>query len=153
MADKLPDEVEEHLFDCGGRGRDAVARGDLAGAERAFLSAWNALPEPKARWDRTPSMTRALVLFYRDSRQFPKADQWLGLAREFYDDSSAGVTTVDLLEATVRYTEGRLDEAFVLFDKLYQAYKERPFQGERPEYLKFYKERSGRSKGPGKRSQ
>ena len=146
MADKLPDDVEKQLIEFGGRGREAVSRGDLAGAEREFLNGWNALPEPKAKWDRAPSVARAMVLFYRNSGQFLKADQWVTRARALYDDSSAGVTTVDFLEASVRFEEGRLDEAYALFDKLYQGYKERPFQGEKAEYLKFYKERAAAMK-------
>ena len=142
MAEKLPDEIEKQLFECGGRGRDAVAQGDVAAAERAFLDAWNALPEPKERWDRAPSMARAMVLFYRNTKQFAKADHWLTAARSLYDKSSAGVTTVDFLEASVRFEEGKLDEAYTLFDKLFKGYKERPFQGEKPEYLKFYRDRA-----------
>lgn len=150
MAEKLPDDVEKQLIEYGTRGREAVARGDLTAAEREFLNGWNVIPEPKAGWDRTPSLTRAMVLFYRNSKQFSEADKWLTLARKYYDQSSAGVTTVDFLEASVRYEEGKFDEAFVLFDKLYQQYKERPFQGEKAEYLKFYKERVAKSKGAGK---
>ncbi len=146
MAEKLPDDLEKQLIEFGGRGRESVASGDLAGAEREFLNGWNVLPEPKARWDRTPSLTHAMVLFYRNSGQFSKADQWLARARALYDDSSAGVTTVDFLEASVRFEEGRLDEAYALFDKLYQGYKERPFQGDKAEYLKFYKERAAATK-------
>jgi len=120
--------------------REAEEKGDFATAEKYVLACWNVIPDPKLTYDHAQSMTADLVMFYRDIGQLQKARQWLPLAREAYGPEPD--TYIEFIAATVHYHAGELDEAFALFNDLFKAYKTRPFQGEKPEYLAFYMDRA-----------
>lgn len=49
---------------------------------------------------------------------------------------------VEFMAATVYYGAGDLGLAYSIFDKQFKKYKGRPFQGEDPKYLSFYKARA-----------
>ena len=105
-----------------------------------FLAAWRQLPEPKIEHDYAQSLSGGLVTFYRDTKQFEKAKEWLTVMRGAYGPGPD--IYVEFLAATVYYDAGMLDDAFAIFDSAYKKFKQRPFQGEDRKYLQFYKERA-----------
>lgn len=115
-----------------------MQNGDTIKAEEYFLAAWNSLPEPKTEHDYSQSLSRGLVSFYQDTRQFEKAFEWLNTMKSTYDNESN--PSIDFIEATVNYDAGKISEAFAIFDSLTRKYKARPFQGSDPKYLKFFLE-------------
>lgn len=141
MKKPVPPEIVANMSAQGKAGREAWQRGDIQKAEDKFLAVWRLLPEPKIEYDYAQSLSCGLVTFYRDTKQFEKAKEWLTVMRDAYgagpDDS------VEFLDATVYYDAGMLDDAFAIFDTAYKKFKQRPFQGEDRKYLQFYKERAG----------
>lgn len=141
MKKPVPPEIVANMSAQGKAGREAWQRGDIQKAEDKFLAVWRLLPEPKIEYDYAQSLSCGLVTFYRDTKQFEKAKEWLTVMRDAYgpgpDDS------VEFLAATVYYDAGMLDDAFAIFDTAYKKFKQRPFQGEDRKYLQFYKERAG----------
>lgn len=136
----LPPDAEKKLYEYGALSREAEDAGDFAKAEKYVLACWNCIPDPKLDYDHAQSLTADIVKFYRDTGQPEKAKEWLPLAREAYGPEPD--TYVEFIAATVHYRAGELDQAFVLFDGLFNDYKTRPFQGEKPEYLAFYMDRA-----------
>jgi len=140
----LPASAMSALAEHGAQGREALRRGNILAAEKHFLAAWGAIPQPQLEYDYAQSLTVALTEFYRDTAQPVKAMQWLALAREAYGPEANPHT--EFLAATVSYEAGDFDEAYRLFDQLFKQYNRRPFQEARPEYLSFYLDRAGKAK-------
>jgi hypothetical protein len=141
MAKPLPDKVVELIRQHGKAGREAVKAGDLPGAEKEFLAAWAALPEPKLEYDHAQSLARGITAFYRDSHRPNESAHWLAVTREAYGNP-AGDPSVDFLGATVAYEAGDTEQAFAAFDALYKRFRSRPFEGAPKHYLEFYKKRA-----------
>jgi hypothetical protein len=137
---KLPADVEAAMRECAVRGRTLWGKGDIAGAESALLQAWDTLPMPTLENDYAQSMAWGFVGFYRDTKQFDKAQAWLATTRKAYGGGPN--PSVDFLEATVLFDAGREDEAYRIFDGLHEKYGRRPFEGEDQKYLAFYRSRS-----------
>ncbi len=140
MTFQTPEPIKENISAISGRGREAWLAGDLAAAEREFMTAWDLVPEPKTNYDYGQIMSRAIVMFYRDTKQFEKANRWLDVMREAYGPEPNA--SVEFIAATVDLESGHLDEAFERFDALHKQFGQRPFQGQKPDYLKFYKQRA-----------
>ena len=103
--------------------------GDMEGRERFALEAWDLIPEPKLGWDYYSNILPSNnLLFYRDTKQFKKAQQWLEITRESYGPGRDDV--IEFYAATLWFTMGELDKAWEEFDRQYKAGKRRPFQGE-----------------------
>lgn len=141
MKKPVPHQIVADIYAQGKAGREAWQRGDIQTAEDKFLGAWRQLPEPKIEYDYAQSLSRGLVTFYRDTKQFEKAKEWLTVMRDAYGPGPND--SVEFLAATVYYDAGLLDDAFAIFDTAYKQFKQRPFQGEDSKYLRFYKERAG----------
>ena len=133
----LPADVEKAFLARAAEGRAFWKAGDVVSAEAAFLDAWQLIPEPRLGYDYAQSFARGLVDFFRDTRQFEKANEWLVVTRQAYRDPDD--PTIDFLGATVAFAAGNHQEAFRLFDKVHSAYGLRPFRGEDPAYLKFFR--------------
>lgn len=140
MTEPVSKDIESRLYENGKLGRDAWKSGRISEAEKYFLEAWNALPEPRTKYDFAQSMSRGLVTFYRDTSQFPQAFKWLDIMREAYGPKPNDF--VEFVAGTVHFDAGNLDEAFRVFDDQVKRFRFRPFQGEDPKYLNFYKSRS-----------
>ena len=138
----LPPESEAAMSASAAKGRLAWKQGDLATAEASFLDAWRAIPEPRLEYDYAQSIASGFVDFYRDTKQYDKASSWLLTVREAYGPGYN--PSVEFLAAKLAFEAGDADEAFRIFDALYKQYKARPFQGDDPKYLKFYKQRAGK---------
>jgi len=136
----LPPQAESRLYEYGALSVDAQKAGDIVAAEKYLLAGWECIPDPKLAYDHAQSLTVSVATFYRDTAQPDKAKAWLPLAREAYGPEPDPY--VEFVAATIHFEAGELDEAFALFDGLFKAYKSRPFQGEKPEYLAFYMERA-----------
>jgi hypothetical protein len=146
MAKPLLPAVHSAMSQAAAQGREAWKRGDIGAAERRFLEAWSALPEPKSEQDYAQSLARGLVNFYRDTGQFEKARQWLGTMRELYLPGPN--PSLDFLAGTVAFESGDLDSALRLFRQVYLEFGERPFAGSDPKYLDFYRRRFGERGDP-----
>jgi hypothetical protein len=138
MKKTVPDEANELRSSHAKTGRAAWLRGDLEAAEASFLAAWQAIPEPRLEYDQAGNMSRSLVMFYRDTKQFDKTYAWLKIMREAYGPQDP---SVEFMAGIVNYEAGALDEAFKSFDALFKQYKKRPFEGEDPKYRDFYLQR------------
>ncbi len=141
MKQSVAPDIVSSMFEKGALGRQAWQRGAIAEAEKYFLEIWELLPDPKTEYDRAQSLSRGLVTFYRDTKQFEKANRWLGVMREAYGPGPN--ESAEFLAATVYFEAGDLDRAFRIFDAQFKQYKQRPFQGENKKYLEFYKRRAG----------
>ena len=144
MADLLllPDDQQTRYFALCSRGW-ALWRDERnpADAEAHFLRAWAIIPDPKMDYDETSSFLTGMVDFLKETRQLDKAFAWLPLLAECYgiDNPHSQFKT-----AEIHFLAGQFDAAFALFDQLYKAWGRRPFAGENPDCLAFYKERRGR---------
>jgi tetratricopeptide (TPR) repeat protein len=137
---ELPADLRQQIDDLLRQAGEAARGGEPERSEQLRLKAWEMLPEPKLGWEfYSNTMPRNNLTFFRDTKQFDKALHWLEVTRESYgpgrDDS------VEFLAATLWYEMGNLDEAFDEFDRLYKAFKARPFQGKDRKYLDFYMSR------------
>jgi tetratricopeptide (TPR) repeat protein len=141
MKQTVAPDIVSSMAEKGALGRQAWQRGAIAEAEKYFLEIWELLPDPKTEYDRAQSLSRGLVTFYRDTKQFEKANRWLGVMQEAYGPGPD--ESVEFLAATVHFEAGDLDRAFRIFDAQFKQYKQRPFQGEDKKYLEFYKRRTG----------
>ena len=141
MTKTTPKEIASKIHQIGARGREAWNKGEFGKAEEEFLAAWKEVPDPKEEFDYGQILSRGLVVFFRDTKQFEKAYQWLDVVRRAYQTDGISDPGTAFLVGTVHFESGRLDEAFLLFDKLYKEFKGRPFQGEDKKYLDFYKKR------------
>ncbi len=137
----LPADAMSVLAEHSAQGRQALQKGNILAAEKHFLAAWGAIPQPQLDYDYAPSLAVALTEFYRDTAQPAKARPWLALARQAYGPEPNPYT--EFLAATVSYEAGEFDEAYRLFDQLFRQYNRRPFQESKPEYLSFYLHRAG----------
>lgn len=135
----LPPEAEQWLDAHCAQGRQARIQGDTAEAERHFLAAWDAIPEPKLDHEYADSLSVGLTEFYRDMGRPADALPWLARAAEAYGEDEPGVR---FLAGSVHYAAAEYDAAYAVFDELFKAYRQRPFQGEHPGYLAFYHARA-----------
>lgn len=133
MKRPLPDKVRASMEREADAGLATWKRGDIVAAEKHFLAAWNAVPEPKLEHEFVQAHAWALTTFYRDTGQYDKARQWMHTVREAYLPSPS----VDFLEGTIAFDGGDQDRAFRLFHALYLAYGARPFEGRDAKYLNF----------------
>jgi hypothetical protein len=146
MTNTTPSDVAGRIKEHGRRGREALQGGDPRVAEEEFLAAWALVPEPKTSYDFGQLISRGVVTLYRDTGQFEKAKDWLKVVREAYGPEPDA--SVEFLAGTVHYEAGEHDAAFERFDDVFRGFGQRPFQGSKPDYLKFYKSRAARPARP-----
>lgn len=139
MKKELNEAALEVLKQNSKAGREAWKGGDLVLAEKHFINAWDAIPEPKNEYDYAQSLAGGLVVFYRDTKQLDKAKKWLPIMRQTY--SSPSNDYVEFMAATIHFEAGEFDLAFVIFDNQFKKFKNRPFEGEDKKYLEYYKKR------------
>jgi hypothetical protein len=145
MNRSLTLDVVARICENGSLGREAWKRGALEEAEKQFLAVWAELPEPKLEYDYAQNLSRGFVTFFKETKQFEKAYQWLDVMRKAYRADEGSDASIAFLVATVHFDAGRLDDAFALFDDLFRKYKTRPFQGYDKKYLDFCKKRRASS--------
>jgi tetratricopeptide (TPR) repeat protein len=137
---ELPADIRQKVDDLLRQAGEAARGGEPERSEKLRLQAWEILPEPKLDWDFYSNiMPRNNLIFYRDIKQFEKAQQWLDVTRESYGPGRN--ETIEFLAATLWYEMGNLDQAFEEFDRQFRAFKARPFQGKDKKYLDFYMSR------------
>lgn len=141
MKNVLGEEVIKEIEQQAAVGRAEWMAGNLASAEECFLAAWAMIPTPPTDYDYSQILGRGMVTFYKTTKQFPKAIAWIEVLENAYDGSNP---STDFLAATIHYDAGDLEKAFAIFERLYNAYKKRPFSGAPPEYLRFYLEEAKR---------
>ncbi|HEJ8091206.1 TPA: hypothetical protein SMI57_004304 [Serratia liquefaciens] len=132
------DTLREHSK----KGRSAWGAGNIEEAERHFILAWSIIPEPKADHDYAQSLSRGLLTFFRDTKQFDKAKAWTTIMAEMYGSSSD--LSVQFLAATIHFEAGEFDYAYELFLAQYKSFGKRPFEGEDKKYLDFVLKRTTR---------
>lgn len=133
MKRPLPEEVRACMQREADAGLAAWKCGDIVAAEKHFLAAWDAVPEPKLEHEFVQAHAWALTTFYRDTGQYDSAKKWMRTVRLAYLPSPS----VDFLEGTVAFDRGDMDTAFRLFHALYLEYGARPFEGRNAKYLDF----------------
>jgi len=140
MNIKLAEQQLGLLREYSKEGRAAWSSGDVERAEEKFLLAWSVIPEPKIDYDYAQSLSRGLVTFYRDVKEYNKAKSWTTVMAEMY--GSASDPSVQFLTATVYFDAGELNQAFELFQPLYASFGKRPFEGADKKYLDFVRRRA-----------
>lgn len=134
---ELPEHLRQSIDDLLRQAGEAERANEPERSEQMSLKAWGMLPEPKLGWNFYSNiMPRDNLLFYRNTKQFDKAQHWLAVTRESYGPGRD--ESVEFLAATLWYEMGDLDKAFEEFDRQYKSYKTRPFQGKDKKYLDFY---------------
>jgi len=122
------------------KAREAWQRNDLKTAEALLLEAWRVIPMPQTDFDYSQILSRGIVTFFRDTRQFEKAIAWLDTVRAAYGSTDSEIDpSVELLAGSVLLASGNKPKAYKIFDWLFKEYGERPFEG-RPDCLEFYKQ-------------
>jgi tetratricopeptide (TPR) repeat protein len=117
-----------------------LREGNMHESERLSLEAWDLLPEPKLSWEFYSNIIpRDNMLFYRDTKQFDKALQWLEITRTSYSSTPEHPNqVVEFQAATIYFEMGRLDDAYTIFDRQYKTWKRLPFKGKDNKYIDFY---------------
>lgn len=139
MSRHVPEPVRAQIEEESKSGREAWASGNPDAAERHFLNAWAALPEPKLDFDYAQLLSSGLATFYRDTRQFDKARRWIEVMRQAYGPEPN--VYPEFLAGTIAFESGDLDEAFRLFRPWYEQFGSRPFEGQEPKYLDLVRRR------------
>ena|SRR5579859_6006031 len=137
MKKALSAEQMKLIQTHGSLAREAWQSGDFQKAEQEMQLCWNCLPKPPTDYDYSESLARGIVTFYRDTQQYSKAVDWLETMRVAY--GSTPNPSVNFMAGTVYFASGEADKAFGIFDDLFKQFGARPFVGENPEYLDFYK--------------
>lgn len=136
MKLKLLENLVSSIQGHSRQGRAALQNGNYDRAEECFLAAWDVIPEPKLEHDYAQTLSRGLVGFYKQVKQYDKALAWVDVMRKAYGPDEN--VSVEFTAATVHFDAGALDDAFSIFDKQFKEYGKRPFQGEHKKYLDFY---------------
>ena len=143
MKSILSPRILEKLARETAAGREAWKNGAIGEAEKHFLEAWNALPDPKTKQDfYSQDLSWGMTAFDQATQQYDKAKRWLDIVRQVYGGGPDA--SVDFLAGTVTFDSGDLGEAYRLFDDLFLRYGSRPFEGSDSKYLKFYQKASKR---------
>ena len=137
MKKELSSEQLFVLRSVSSQAREAWLAGRVEEAEIFLMKAWAIFPEQPKEYDYAQSISRGIVIFYRDTKQFSKAIEWLEVMRDTY--ASPQEPSVEFLSGRVQYLAGDSDKAFSIYDSLFQKFKKRSFEGEKPEYWAFYK--------------
>lgn len=143
-AEPLPEDLDSRIQAARALAFEAERAGQDELAERRYAEAWAMLPEPRHRWDSSLIMALDVVDFHFKARRFDQALAWLAEADKAAEGSQNSQNLVWL--GKIRFEQGRLDEAYAAFAEVVKTWRERPFRGEDPKYLNFY-----RSRTPGKK--
>ncbi len=136
-VNKLPKDVETKLLGLCATGRAAAKRGEVEQAERAFVDAWSLIPDPKAEWDYSQSLSRGLVEHFLSTRHFEKAKAWLVTTRAMYGSDPASIASLAMLAGRIHFEAGELDEARRIFADLHRKHGKRPFAARDKKYLRL----------------
>jgi hypothetical protein len=140
---ELPADIKAVVDELLRQAGEAKRAGDIRRSEEARLSAWEALPAPKLCWEFYSNiMPRNNLIFYRDARQFEKANRWLAITRESYGPGRNEV--IEFLAATLWFEMGDFDRSYDEFARQFKAGRTRPFQGQDKKYLDFYLQRAAK---------
>lgn len=140
---QVPAELQLKIDSLLKNAGEARRAGDIDTRERLALEAWAMLPYPKLNWDYYSNiLPRDNLLFYRDTKQFTKAIEWLEISREAYGPGRE--ETIEFIAATLWFAMDDLDKAWEEFDRQYKVGKTRPFQGKDKKYLDFYLSRKAK---------
>lgn len=138
----LPEELDKNVQAARKLAFETARSGQDELAQKRYVEAWNMLPEPRHQWDSSRIMALDAVKFHLQARRFDQALAWLEEADKAAEGNQNSSNLLWL--GKIRFEQGRLDEAHRVFAELVKTWRERPFQGEDPKYLDFYKSRKPR---------
>jgi len=99
--------------------------------------AWSIIPEPKIDYKfNSQILIRTIFKFLLEAGFANDAIAWLPIIEALYSEQDPSVR---FMKGKVYFEAGILDSAFIHFDSLFKEFKARPFQGDDPKYLAFYK--------------
>lgn len=138
-AKQLPGKIQEKmdrllvLAGESGRGGDIPKSIDLS------LQAWLLMPEPVEQWDFYPqTIATGLVDDYVAAGEADTARKWIETAYRMYDDPDRRNHYILMLEGVALHKLGLPDEAFAVFDRIYDVFGKAGFKGEERIYLDLY---------------
>jgi tetratricopeptide (TPR) repeat protein len=140
----VSEDFENTMNNLLDKARDEEMAGHFLAAESLMLTAWRSIPPDYDDNYWPQSLSKTFIEFYRDNGKFEEALKWVEETRRQYDaDNSIDSSDyIDFVKATVLFESGDKDGAFDIFSYLYGKSKKRPFEGEDPKYLEFYRSRS-----------
>lgn len=136
MESTLTPEQIEKIGILSTEGREYWKKNQLSEAESCFLRAWGIMQSPKSTLDYSQSIARGLVTFFKETKQYEKAINWIAVMHDLYTPQPSEY--VEFIAATVYFDAGKTSIAYEIFDKQYKKYGKRPFTDEDKKYLNFY---------------
>ena len=113
--------------------------GNLEAALKIAHEAWDKIPDPKFKWDYYPQdLSVGFVEDYVTLGNVEKAKVWIENTYQAYDDHKRKSIYVLFIEGRALYNLDIKDEAYHVFDKIYQLSGDEWFKEEDRKYLKFY---------------
>lgn len=128
------------------RAGEQFQSGDFAASLETALQTWELIPEPKAHWDYYPqSLSVGFVQDYTEFGDVAATKRWIQVVYEMYEDADRESLYTLKIEGEALYKLGLLDDAYSVFERVFQLYDRDGFKGEHLQYLEFYlKERARR---------
>ncbi|MBB4275600.1 hypothetical protein [Rhizobium mongolense] len=145
--DKIDPETTKKLDAILKKSADLFQKNALRESLAVAEEAWDLIPEPKEKWDYYPqSLSSGFVQDYVELGDIESFRKWIDLTYRMYDDPDHNSSHyVLMLEGSSLYNLDLKDEAFDVFDRIYNLFGREGFKGEQTTYLEFYlKERARR---------
>lgn len=144
--EKIDQQISKNMDQILKESGDLFQKGDLRESLKVAQKAWDLIPDPKNKWDYYPqTLSSGFVEDYTELRDVDAARKWIGVTYEMYDDPSHSSHYVLMLEGSSLYKLDLKDEAYDVFEKIYELFGREGFKGEQLQYLEFYlKERAKR---------
>lgn len=103
-----------------------------------YDQAWGMLPEPKMEWEMASWIASCQASSYMDLGQYELAKPWAEISLQTRSTDRNTSPLIDLGMVCMRLEQH--DEAYSYLHQAYEYGKERAFQGNPREVLKYYKE-------------
>lgn len=138
-AKQLPAEIQTRMDELLGSAGEVAHGGDFPKSIELSLQAWSLMPEPKHQWDFYPqTLAAGLIDDYVAVGDADSARAWIESAYKMYDDTDRRNHYVLMMEGAALYKLGLLNDAYAVFDRIYQIFGKAGFKGEEKAYLDFY---------------
>ncbi|WP_156398919.1 hypothetical protein [Methylobacterium sp. Leaf469] len=127
---------------------EAERGGDLNQSLTQGQVAWDILPEPKASWDFYPQIiARGMLRKFTAKRDIDQVKAWLQLTYEAYADSEHNNHFVNMLEGSVWRSLGDDNNAYTIFEKIYNREGRNGFRGENINHLEWFLKQRAQRRG------
>jgi hypothetical protein len=138
LSTDISAKMDELLRSAGEAGRS----GDIAKSIELSLQAWSLMPEPANQWDFYPQiMATNIVKNYAALGDAASARAWVTTAYALYNDPDRQNHYILMLEGAALHQMDLLDDAYAVFDRIYELFGKAGFRGDGKAYVDFYQSR------------